>query len=158
MRNNYVWIPKGQVRSSANHVGPKYKWVPKPHSSTLLVQERSRVPLVPKKRTCGDITGAIAWSNHKRQCTTTRNKGSVSRMSHHRIPFNYPEKNKREWIPRSTLKRLLNPTSQKKVLRTKDKYRRSPWVNKGSLSNEAFDGKAIRRFSKTRVKMSYGLK
>ena len=94
-----------------------------------------------KKRTRGDVTAATTWSNHKKQCTTTRNKGFVSRMSYHRVPLNYPEKNKREWIPRSTLKRLLNPTSQKKVLRTKDKYRRSPWVSKGSLSIEAFDSK-----------------
>ena len=39
VRNKFVWIPKGQVRSSTNHVGPKYKWVPKPSSSALLVQE-----------------------------------------------------------------------------------------------------------------------
>ena len=141
MRNKFVWIPKGQVRSSANHVGPKYKWVPKHPPSALLVQERSRVPLAPKKGASCDVTAATTWYNHKKQCATIRNEGSISRISYHRVPFNYPEKNKREWIPRSTLKRLLNPTSQKKVLRTKDKYRRSPWVSKGSLSNEAFDSK-----------------
>ena len=102
---------------------------------------RSRVPLTPEKRTRGDAIAENPWYNHKKQCATTRNKGSVSRMSYHRIPVNYPEKNKREWIPRSTLKRPLNPTSQKKMLRTKDKYRRSPWVSKGSLSVEAFDSK-----------------
>ena len=37
VRNKFVWISKGQVRSSTNHVGPKYKWVPKPPSSALLV-------------------------------------------------------------------------------------------------------------------------
>ena len=141
VRNKFVWIPKGQVRSSANHVGPKYKWVPKHPPSALLVQEKSRVPLIPKKRTRGDATAETHWYNHKKLSATTRDNGSVSRMSYHKDPFNYPEKNKGEWIPRSSLERLLNPTSQKKVLRTKDKYRRSPWVNKGSLSNEAFDSK-----------------
>ena len=56
VRNKFVWIPKGQVRSSANQVGPKYKWVPKHPPSALLVQERSRVPLTPKERTRGDAT------------------------------------------------------------------------------------------------------
>ena len=130
VRNKFVWIPKGQVRSSANHVGPKYKWVPKHPSSALLVQERSRVPLAPKKRTRGDVTAATTWSNHRKQCATTRNKGSVSRMSYHRVPFNYPEKNKRERIPRSTWRKPMNSVSHKKVLQAKDKYRRSPWVSK----------------------------
>ena len=106
VRNKFVWIPKGQVRSSANHVGLKYKWVPKHPPSALLVQERSRVPLTPKKRTRGDATAETPRYNHKKQCAITRNNGSVSRMSYHRVPFNYPEKNKREWIPRSTLRRL----------------------------------------------------
>ena len=141
VRNKFVWIPKGQVRSSANHVGPKYKWVPKHPSSVLLVQERSRVPLAPKKRTRGDVTAATTWSNHRKQCATTGNKGSVSRMSYHRVPLNYPEKNKRERIPRSTWRKPMNYVSHKEVLQPKDKYRRSPWVSKGSLRVEAYNSK-----------------
>ena len=135
-------IPKGQVRSSANHVGPKYKWVPKLPSSALLVQERSRVPLVPKKRTHGEVTAATTWSNHKKQYTTTRNESSVTRMSYHRVPLNYPEKNKRERIPGSTWRKPMNSVPHQKVLQAKDnKYRRSPWVSKGSLRVESCDSK-----------------
>ena len=35
----------------------------------------------------------------------------------------------------------MNSISHKEVLQAKDKYRRSPWVSKGSLSVEAFDSK-----------------
>ena len=111
VRNKFVWIPKGQVRSSANQVGPKYKWVPKHPPSALLVQERSRVPFAPKKRTRGDITAATIWFNHKKQCATIRNKGSISRMSYHRVPLNYPEKNKRERISQSTWRKPMNSLS-----------------------------------------------
>ena len=115
------------------------------------MQERSRVPLTPKKRTRRDAIAETPWYNHKKQLATTRDNGSVSRMSYHRVPFIYPEKNKREWIPRSTLKRPLNPTSQKKMLRTKDKYRRSPWVSKESLRVKACESK----ISYARVRWDY---
>ena len=105
------------------------------------MQEKSRVPLAPKKRTRGDVTAATTWYNHKKQCTTTRNKGSVSRMSYHRVPLNYPEKNKRKRIPESTWRKTMNSVSHKKVLQAKDKYRRSPWVSKGSLRIESCDSK-----------------
>ena len=141
VRNKFVWIPKGQVRSSANHVGPKYKWVPKHPPSALLVQERSRVPLASKKRTHGDVTAATTWCNHKKQCATIRNKDFVSGISYHRVPFNYPEKNKRERMSQPTWRKPMNPVSPKKVLQAKDKYRRSPWVSKGSLKVEACNSK-----------------
>ena len=102
---------------------------------------RSRVPLTPKKRTRGDAIAETPWYNHKKQSATTRDNGSVSRMSYHRVPLNYPEKNKRKRIPESTWRKTMNSVSHKKVLQAKDKYRRSPWVSKGSLSNEAFDSK-----------------
>ena len=35
----------------------------------------------------------------------------------------------------------MNPVSPKKVLQAKDKYRRSPWVSKGSLKVEACNSK-----------------
>ena len=63
---------------------------------------RSRVPLTPEKRTRGDAIAENPWYNHKKQSATIRDNGSVSRMSYHRVPFNYPEKNKKERIPRST--------------------------------------------------------
>ena len=141
MRNNYVWIPKGQERSSANHVGPKYKWVPKLPSSASLVQERSRVLLAPKKGASCDVTAATTWYNHKKQCATIRNKGSISRISYHRVPFNYPEKNKRERMPQPTWRKLMNPVSPKIVLQTKDRYKRFPWLSKGSLKVEACNSK-----------------
>ena len=109
--------------------------------SALLVQERSRVPLPPKKRTRGEVTAATTWSNQKKQCTTTRNKGCVSRMSYHRVPLNYPEKNKRERIPRSTWRKPMNSVSHETVIQTKDKYRRSPWVSKESLRVKACESK-----------------
>ena len=140
MRNKFIWISKGQVRSSTNHVGPKYEWVPKLPSSALLVQERSRVPLAPKKRTRGDVTAATTWYNHKKQCATIRNKDFVSGISYHRVPFNYPEKNKRERMSQPTWRKPMNSVSPK-VLQAKDKYRRFPWVSKGSLKVEACNSK-----------------
>ena len=141
VRNKYIWIPKGQVRSSANYVGSKYKWVPKLSSSALLVQKRSRVPPVSKKRTRGDVTAATAWFNHKKQCATTRNKDLVSGISYHRVPFNYPEKDKRERMSQLTWRKPANPVSPKKVLQAKDKYKRSPWVSKGLFKVEACNSK-----------------
>ena len=59
---------------------------------------RSRVPLTPEKRTRGDAIAETPWYNHKKQSATIRDNGSVSKMSYHRVPFNYPEKNKRKRI------------------------------------------------------------
>ena len=87
------------------------------------------------------ITAATTWSNHRKQCATTRNIGSISRMSYHRVPHNYPEKNKRVRIPRSTWRKARNSITHKTMLHAKDKYRRSPWVSKGSLRIESCDSK-----------------
>ena len=105
------------------------------------MQERSRVPLAPKKRTRGDVTTATTWFNHKKQCATTRNKDLVSGISYHRVPFNYPEKDKRERMSQLTWRKPANPVSPKKVLQAKDKYKRSPWVSKGLFKVEACNSK-----------------
>ena len=63
-------------------------------------------------------------------------------MNYHRVPLSYPEKNKRERIPRSTWRKPMNSVPHQKVLQAKDnKYRRSPWVSKGSLKVEACNSK-----------------
>ena len=104
------------------------------------MQERSRVPLASKKRTHGDVTAATTWCNHKKQCATIRNKDFVSGISYHKVPFNYPEKNKRERMSQPTWRKLMNSVSPK-VLQAKDKYRRFPWVSKRSLKVEACNSK-----------------
>lgn len=128
VRNKFIWVPKGQVRSNANHVGPKYKWVPKDTSRTLLVQENSKASHDSRKRARDESTAATSWSNHKRQCSSTRRVYSSSRESNHRVSYNYLEKNKRNRIPKSTRRKLLNSISLEKAPQPKDMYRRTLWV------------------------------